>query len=450
MSLDPQTFRDHFLSLYQSAIDTAIRTHLPADAPRPGLENDTVRAAAQLATYKDNDIAIPAQAPPHIAQDAWTTARLAYELLQAKLTGNKAAADELADQLQGGQFDPRWAEAITEYVNYFGSAGQRREPQYIRPEPDLPILTFNPGSVVGLLADWGTGTAAAIILAKQLAAFNPDVIIHLGDIYYSGTPEECDRNFASILNSNFDRTRVPIYNLTGNHDMYCGGVGYYGLLPKLNPPPLAAQPASFFCLRSTDAQWQFIAMDTGRFDYSPFGVQNVLVDIGPEEQEWLAARIAEFTGKTILLSHHQLFSSFSQIGPAGPDGALTPYNPNLKKVFDTFTQAAAQGGGSIAAWYWGHEHALSIYEPFLGFAKGRCIGHGAIPVLIDDNNHPLAKLIEPTPKLLTSTLGGIGSVHAHGFAILRFVHDGSCTAEYYNDIDPQRPFYSEVLGVGTA
>jgi hypothetical protein len=79
--------------------------------------------------------------------------------------------------------------------------------------------------------------------------------------------------------------------------------------------------------------------------------------------------------------------------------------------------------------------------------KGRCIGHGAIPVLIDDGNDPLAKLVNP-PRLLSHPLGGIGSVHAHGFAILRFAHDGSCAAEYYNDIDPTTPFYSESLGTG--
>ncbi len=449
MSLDPQTFRDHFLSIYQSAIESAVREQLPPDAPRPGLENATVRAAAQVATLQNNGLAIPVQAPPHIADDAWRTARLAYELLQEKLVGNEAAATAIAAELQGGQFDPRWVETVTEYVNYFGPNGQRREPQYIRPEPDTPILTFRPGSVVAMMADWGTGTSAAINLLNQVVQFNPDIIIHLGDIYYSGTPEECDRNFAAILNRTFDRTRVPIYNLTGNHDMYCGGVGFYGLLPTLNPPPLVAQPASFFCLRSTDLQWQFIAMDTGRFDYSPFDVQNVLVQIGTEEQDWLAARIVEFPGRTILLSHHQLFSAFAQIGPAGAGGALTPYNPNLQQSLTAFTRAAAKKGGSIAAWFWGHEHTLSIYAPYLGLAKGRCIGHGAIPVLIGDEDHPLMKLVNP-PKLLTPPLGCNGSVHAHGFVILQFAHDGSCHAEYYNDVDPQRAFYSETLGGGVS
>ena len=99
MSLDPQTFRDHLLSIYQSAIESAVREQLPPDAPRPGLENETVRAAAQVATLQNNGLAIPVQAPPHIAEDAWDTARLAYELLQAKLAGNEEAATAIAAEI---------------------------------------------------------------------------------------------------------------------------------------------------------------------------------------------------------------------------------------------------------------------------------------------------------------------------------------------------------------
>jgi hypothetical protein len=448
MPLDPQTFRSQLLSLYQSAIDAVVRARLPADAPRPGLENDIVRAAAQVASLHDNGIAIPTLAPPHIAGDAWTTARLAFQLLRARLAGKDDEAAQIESQLQGGQFDPDWVGTITEYLEYFGPDGTQRERPYIPPSADMAPLTFRPGSVVGLLADWGIGTAAAINLLNQMAEFNPDVIIHLGDVYYSGTPDEYKRNFADILNRTFDRSRVPIYNLVGNHDMYCGGVGFYQFLKELNPPPLTPQPASFFCLRSTDGKWQFIAMDTGRFDYDPFGVQDVLVRIEPAEQEWLVARIAEFAGQTILLSHHQFFSSFAQIGAAAKDGTLTPYNPNLQATFDRFAKAAATGGGGIAAWFWGHEHTLSIYAPYRGLEKGRCIGHGAVPVLIGDGDAPLPKLVDP-PRLLSPPPGANGSVHAHGFAILRFAHDGSCQVEYYNDTDPQASFYSESLGGGS-
>ena len=49
-------------------------------------------------------------------------------------------------------------------------------------------------------------------------------------------------------------------------------------------------------------------------------------------------------------------------------------------------------------------------------------------------------------RFFNSLLGGIGAVHPHGFVILRFAHDGTCLAEYYNDTEVQRPFYTEMLG----
>jgi hypothetical protein len=446
MTLDPRTFRTQLLSLYQSAIDAGVRSVLPDGSVRPGLENDVVRAAAQVATFSANKIDIPISAPAHIADDAWTTARLAFQLLQARLGGQSAEADRIESQLQGGPFDPNWVGTITEYLAYFGPGGDDAKLMYIRPSPEMKPLRFRPGSVVALLADWGLGTQAALDVLKQMAAFNPDVVIHLGDIYYSGTPDECKANFLDPLTGALDRSRVPVYNLVGNHDMYCGGVGFYKLITQLNPPPLTAQPASFFCLRSTDDLWQFIAMDTGRFDHDPLDVTDVLVRIEPEEEDWLDAQIEGFRGRTILLSHHQFFSAFAQIGPADEGGRLTPYNPSLDRTFQRFAATAARSGGSIAAWFWGHEHTLSIYAPYRGMQKGRCIGHGAIPVLIDDANDPLANMVDP-PDLLNHPLGANGSVHAHGFALLRFAHDGTCHAEYYNDVDLAAPFYSESLGV---
>jgi len=36
---------------------------------------------------------------------------------------------------------------------------------------------------VALIADFGTGQRAAINILEQIARKNPDVVIHLGDIY---------------------------------------------------------------------------------------------------------------------------------------------------------------------------------------------------------------------------------------------------------------------------
>ena len=92
MPLDPVTFRDHFLSLYQSAVDQAARSQLASNALRPGLENGLVRAAAQVATFKANGTPVPQQPPASFDQDAWMAARLALQLLDARLLPHRAHA----------------------------------------------------------------------------------------------------------------------------------------------------------------------------------------------------------------------------------------------------------------------------------------------------------------------------------------------------------------------
>src|SRR5208337_3165557 len=98
---------------------------------------------------------------------------------------------------------------------------------------------------VAVVGDWGTGQDAAKLVLRQIADKKPDVVIHLGDIYYSGTEFEVNNYFlqpwTQILN--LATNPIPTFSLAGNHDMYCGGVPYYNLIKTLG------QPASYFCLR---------------------------------------------------------------------------------------------------------------------------------------------------------------------------------------------------------
>jgi len=114
-----------------------------------------------------------------------------------------------------------------------------------------------------------------------------------------------------------------------------GGVGNGGA---------SRQRSSFFYLRSADAAWPFVALDTGLHADDPFE-QHPITSLDPTEEQWAVDRIAEFPGRTILLSHHPLFSALAQIGPGGPD----PWRPALRDSFARFAAA-----GRIAAWFWGH------------------------------------------------------------------------------------------------
>src|SRR5690349_18628969 len=129
MPVIPPTFRDHVASVFQSAVDSLVRSKLGDNAPptRPGLENGFVRAAAQIGALRSQGLAIPTAAPPNISDTVWTCTRLGYELMQAKVLGNDALAQKIQDDLKFSKCDLGWAETIAKYVGYFGPDGTRND-----------------------------------------------------------------------------------------------------------------------------------------------------------------------------------------------------------------------------------------------------------------------------------------------------------------------------------
>lgn len=439
----PITHRDHFLSIFQSAAasyDRQLAAIGAEGAHEAARRPSMVDAATDVARLRDEgSTGTPAE--PTVrelerlspSETARVCATLGFQYLQAKVTGDTATADRISSELVGATCDPRWLRTLDEYLSFFGPAGTRRKIPYVRASSvGSHILPLTANARIGLIGDWGTGAEPARRLLGQLKTQNVDTVIHLGDVYYSGTPEECRTNFTAIFDEVFGRPgrRAQIYSLSGNHDMYCGGVGYYGMIKKLNAAPYK-QPASFFCLRTTDASWQFLAMDTGLHDYSPFSVDDAVPWLEADEEEWHRSRMEEFPGRTVLLSHHPLFSRFSRIGKPGSDDKQLAFNPKLREMFDRLRKT----GKPISAWFWGHEHNLCVYKSYLGLERGRCLGHSAIPVFAqDDPYEDVENLVDP-PSLIDGTkIAKFGDVYAHGFAVLS-LSPKSITAEYFEDRD---------------
>ncbi|MGO8371117.1 metallophosphoesterase [Rhizobium ruizarguesonis] len=433
----PLTFRDPFLSLYQSIAEAVARnaSHVEGLVARPDaaivLAAESVAATryARLTEVPAEKRALESLTPVEYGKRC---ASLAMQMLHAKVLGDDATLKRLQGEMTASKCDPGWATTIDEYRKYFGVFGERPKPAYITPQQaGAATLRMQVDCRIGVIGDWGTGADPARRLLALVKAQKPDVLIHLGDIYYSGTPEECATKFEAEMEVALGpkETRIPIFTLAGNHDMYCGGVGYYDLIARLNRAP-HVQPASFFCLRGAD--WQILAMDTGQHDYSPLGIDDVVTFVEVAEQEWLKRRIDEFAGRTILMSHHQLFSAFSRIGPKDERGQADPVNPALLEMFDGF----GDGSDRVAAWYWGHEHNLCIYEPYSKLKRGRCVGHSAVPVFVDDDPYePLQGLRFP-PKIIANTqVSHDGSFYRHGFAMLTLNAGGKGTAEYFEDRD---------------
>jgi hypothetical protein len=372
------TFHESSLSLLQSAVHQVLLRRGAVAAGSTSAAHPAMQAVvAAGAAYTQ-----PGQAPSDIGPDIEVCAKLAVEYIFA--TGLKKQL--LHDELTGSVCDPLWAEALVEY-EWVQATGKKipylpYDPA-IRPNPPmaLPSDTLN----IALLADWGMGTNLAVnVLAQAVTALSggntpgqqaaASALIHMGDIYYAGTPAECQQHFLDAVKSAvpaaFSRD-FPVYAIPGNHEYYSGGFGYYGtVLPRLS-----GQTNSFFCLR-TD-QWQVVALDTGRNDHDPFTVVSNITLLTPDQVEWLDTVMLTAGGRgTILLTHHQLYSG------AGPVGERKPIkygiNPHLYSQLKPYF-------GQIAVWLWGHEHNTVIFNPERGLPLGRCIGSGSIPMLVVQN-----------------------------------------------------------------
>lgn len=341
-------------------------------------------------------------------------ASLAARLLWADLTGDDEASQTLQSEFRYSECDVAgWLECATEYAAYKLSLGGNP----YRPNLDV-VRPMSDSCKIAIIGDWGTGDDIAVNVLQQVDALQPDILIHLGDIYYAGTQNEVTHNFLQICRATLGAD-VPLYSLCGNHDMYSGGKAYYGLLDTIG------QQSSYFCLRGP--AWQIIAIDTGNNDRNPFTVNTNMTFLNDSEIPWVQDKIKNPGGrKTILLSHHQLFSSFGSVGSLA--GADYCYNPNLYSVFKDVL-------GSVDAWFWGHEHTLAAFDPYAGLNRGRCVGCSAIPVFRTQQSYQAATGLQSYGGKLPTwqqnvQLGNNGTDYNHAFAILT-LHGPTADIEYY-------------------
>jgi predicted phosphodiesterase len=417
-------------SLWQSAIDQVVST----GSQRPDLAHSMVAGAAQAAEHLTNGLSLahqaasptgPPGAKPAGADAAKYCASIWFEIAKAKLAGDEKA--EKAWEAQAGAFtscDARYAEAVEQYLDFYHVKKGTVPYKVWQNLNDFIIDWKMPASArIAIVGDWGTGQPEAKALLEAIARKKPDAVIHLGDIYYSGTEFEMENYFLNIWSGTLDLTTTRTFTLAGNHDMYSGGGAYYDLIAKLG------QPASHFCLRNDD--WQFVALDTGLHDVDALDAQPTYLE--DTEVAWLNDKIATAgSRRTVLLSHHQLFTAFEKIGA----GFL---NENLNRQVGPILP-------QVTAWLWGHEHNQVIYKPFQG-VLGRCLGHGAYPVGITE--------IADSPQFPNVPLEDVRltkgpSFYSHGYVVVDL--DGPlATVSYYQDSDSEEtPMFTETYGAATS
>jgi predicted phosphodiesterase len=334
-----------------------------------------------------------------------------------------------------------WVQCEWQYLRYMIEA---RFPQYNdwtkQPSPSLSygMIEYRLPSTckVVLIGDWGTHMTDNVALLRQaLKKFRPDAIIHLGDVYYSGTPQECTRNVLEVMDDLIDELKIkrpPFFTLPGNHDYYSGGRGFYQTIRQINSSlPRCQQPASYFCLRTEDDRWQFLGMDTGYNDRDP--IKQKAPGLVESEIRWHQDKLNHFNGTTVLLSHHQLFSSKEVLSK----GARPWLNESLQAIFQPYYD-------QVAAWFWGHEHNLILFKdslPFTGdihpLRKGRLVGCSAYEETIEELPYSItpackaAEFMEKMPQLQVSKYrSDLQKFYDHAFAMLD-VSPERITASYY-------------------
>lgn len=348
---------------------------------------------------------------------------MASEFWNAHVHGNRAEYDSYKAALtqKFGGCDPRFADAVKKYAEFLLKRGK------------VPYRTWNQISdfviegklpddaTIGIVADWGTGQPEAIEVLKQVKRQNPQVVIHLGDIYYSGTESEIKNYFSKPWNDVLkpQSSNITSLVLPGNHDFYSGGQPFYNLLDELG------QPASYFCLRND--HWQLIGLDTSLHDE----LGGPPTSLEPTELDWLRDKIDHAGGRrTMLLSHHQLFSANEQFGEAKQS-----YNPILHEQLAPLLSR-------VDIWLWGHEHDLVVFGDYLGLKRGRCVGGSAFPV--GKHEAPTTQKNSDVPFDKQVVLSKGSAFYQHCYAVVR-LNGASATVDYYEDSDGGRRLFTESL-----
>ena len=83
-----------------------------------------------------------------------------------------------------------------------------------------------------MASDWGTGLYGAPKIAEQMRTIGGfELLMHLGDVYYSGTEDEVQERFLNVWPTTAGKRTVAV---NSNHEIYSGGFGYYALaLPAI-------------------------------------------------------------------------------------------------------------------------------------------------------------------------------------------------------------------------
>ncbi len=250
------------------------------------------------------------------------------------------------------------------------------------PFPTTPAhLQFGAGKTLfAVTGDWGTGAKDAKSVRHAVMDQTPDYLMHLGDVYYTGTPQHDEKllfagpgtEIAHLIDF-WPKTEMKparSFTMNSNHEMYPGGWGLFK--DALSDPLFAHQNRCSYGLLEND-DWQIFYLD------SAYDSPDFLYMYGAltQDQITFVQDKANPKKRKILMTHHTPFDVTGQIEQVKDGKSL------LRDVGAAF-------GSLPDYWYFGHIHDGIVYAPktvpkskdgpeIPGTCNMRCAGHASMP-----------------------------------------------------------------------
>ncbi len=520
------------LALFKSAVTRVLAVHLgqsETNATAIDIDHPLMVGADRYCQAFEKNLPVP-EPDSDRGDDPEVQAYLAslyHRKAHAQIAGNTKLEADLTAQTARFKFgNPLWQQMFIQYYEYYWQYPwhQGRQPEYRSWQDgtggsgdlEFGVIPWRlPSNArVAIVGDIGTGTDEAAAVLLGALSFKPDAILHLGDVYFSGTTHETRQRLVGMVRDVMRASgkRVPFFTIPGNHEYFTGGVSYLKALDSgaLIDLAIQRQAASYFCLRSEDDGWQFLGLDTGYYGHymnvagsaqqatldrlhigkietnnasnphwprhhNPYYAYNGDRDLRQkdttapvdqvvvrnDEAAWHVDKLQGFKGRSMLLSHHQLYSALDVCGVAqkqttGSDGKAIADASDLNRLWvntGLWQQFGASFGDKIAAWLWGHEHNLNIFQrgyrpenwpanPAAAWAaktlpKGRCAGHSAIPV--QQTEAPYAQKYPVAQEPPGLSLGLTDGWYNHGFQIFELGGRGHAAQLRYYQIAAADP-----------
>lgn len=256
------------------------------------------------------------------------------------------------------------------------------------PSTKPPVITLTGQAInsvkIAILGDCGTGDAVLEGILKNITLQNPDYIIHVGDVYYAGTPSSRCANADKYFFPGEEGINLlklwPVsaagksFTLNSNHEMYSGANGYFceALGSRSSGVFFSAQQGSS-CFALQCGGWTILGLDTAYMgSVTDAFMTGSIGGAGGTQGQWISSLKTD-PAKTIVLTHHNGFE------------------PDCSAVSPLWAEIAGALGGDPYAWYWGHVHNGIAYKSPITIpptAKlpglttktfARCLGHAALP-----------------------------------------------------------------------